>query len=1484
MTTEGDVSKISSLADSPTRSITGGDSDQELTSGPPQSSRMLQRRQSDDADEEEDEDAVEASLPSLPSGSSLQEELEADSDAEEDEDQHNSNNDAKTVASAPVSTVDESTLHLASLLPDSDDASGTDLMNDTMPSMATIRRVRSANKTPKPKVTQSAPAQKAHSSNTSPSQRLLPWGKQSPTSRIAKSSAESSSSSGIESSFSVNESFLAREAGKFMNGWKQVEAAERESRPSPLSQARQSEVKASSPPPMKSQTGSIAGAQEQPDTALGESATRVSPCQPSPFPNSPSTHGTSHETPSRANHSMSATITAWQDEVSQHELQTPSKPRSTYPSPAVGLPSTPGSELGRSPSTPGSEIRGNITNDLSFSTAFVSSPAAQAAQRKSLKDLVGAAPLPSSRKSIPRHVSPPASLASPRPVKEEASSPGPSEGAASYNTAKQSPWVRPNDRAYHHATTPRTESSFRTPGRFTPISSLVKRSSSSLSSQSSPSPHALDDVEAAKRLSAVRIAIEEYISAHDERLGTLSSRAMAHQSEASHLRELLHAELDSKCEILQELTNSRAETQEWRRKVEVLQAEGESERALQSQSDAYLRKLVDKMREQLERRAAANQSVKSEPIDSLERDAAQEAEIQQLRGELDRERQRRSREQKDFEIKLAIAQSEHNASRLSASPRSVPLPASRESSPLHDSPARSSQQILEDAVRRARESVEHDYEIRMYTMQRDNDRTLQALEEELNQLRSHLESETAAQAAEYEQRIKELEEEMIDIRQQQQIQADAASQEARQLADSRLTELQELRNASEKKIADLQQRCGDAETLSQQRADSLVELEASLQSEKERVQRSEDEVQELQSQIESLQSERKEIEEDLTAELGRRHQSWTESLQAVEAERDQALDFVAELEEATRALEEEFEQMNAEGRGDSAALEQAKRALAESESTVQELQEKLRDARKELEQWQTQRQNAQAQQDNGPAVQTEAEELRAQLADAEHQRKTDSAAHSRLREANERLEREIHALRASLKEAEQRLGERLQTVDATQATLEQARSMNADQLDTSELVRELEAELKLVRLDLHQCEADRTALNKQLQQTQVRLETTQMRSEMLEKEVGDRGLSVSKLQRANERLEMDIQNHSIALATKQQELSLLKRKFKLTQQVPKLGLGAPSLPSITANESRSTVDEEQSTEILEKGPAPQRSTRRRTIDPVNARFDANVALQKGGADLRTRGMPLAASRAINGASNARVVTALGKRSSPTEPARVTGTTDTSTLMASESIRSASVASSNTKHSTFNDSTAMDANRRSNSLALSNIDMELVRSSSRVSEDGEEEGDVTATSGASHKMNSSKDMSLEELTRLSRNSRSTLDVDGEDDDKENGSLQATPRATTYQSRQQIRRTDSMASISSVGSNASSAAATTASRRNSATKEHRSLHEIPGMESFLARQARQVPKGPIATTRKASVNGSGGERGAVRSRTASRSPELHRNNRSRAMLPA
>lgn len=131
-----------------------------------------------------------------------------------------------------------------------------------------------------------------------------------------------------------------------------------------------------------------------------------------------------------------------------------------------------------------------------------------------------------------------------------------------------------------------------------------------------------------------------------------------------------------------------------------------------------------------------------------------------------------------------------------------------------------------------------------------------------------------------------------------------------------------------------------------------------------------------------------------------------------------------------------------------------------------------------------------------------------------------------------------------------------------------------------------------------------------LEKVEAKLQAMTTRTTMLEHEVGDRGLQIVKLEKAKDRLEEDNLNYSIALSSKQQELSLLKRNTNRSQRntpASAVSAAAPRLSAFTARTSSvqsrnplreiQAVDEsENSLAPLQSGPTNTKTMRRKTMD------------------------------------------------------------------------------------------------------------------------------------------------------------------------------------------------------------------------------------------------------------------------------------------------
>lgn len=138
-------------------------------------------------------------------------------------------------------------------------------------------------------------------------------------------------------------------------------------------------------------------------------------------------------------------------------------------------------------------------------------------------------------------------------------------------------------------------------------------------------------------------------------------------------------------------------------------------------------------------------------------------------------------------------------------------------------------------------------------------------------------------------------------------------------------------------------------------------------------------------------------------------------------------------------------------------------------------------------------------------------------------------------------------------------------------------------------------------------------MQSRLERVESRLEAMTIRTSMLEHEVGDRGIQLMRLEKAKERLEEDNLNYSIALSSKQQELSLLKRNTNRSQRNTPASiihgkLGSSQRPSIASSrtllssvrrplgETQAGDESASSLAPLQSGPLNVKTMRRKTMD------------------------------------------------------------------------------------------------------------------------------------------------------------------------------------------------------------------------------------------------------------------------------------------------
>lgn len=602
-------------------------------------------------------------------------------------------------------------------------------------------------------------------------------------------------------------------------------------------------------------------------------------------------------------------------------------------------------------------------------------------------------------------------------------------------------------------------------------------------------PASCSSVDADTRLSAVRLALDEYLCAHSVRLSVLSQRLDSSSSEASTLRELLSVELEGKGALLREVAGLKWDLEVARREADRAEELRERERSEGERRDEELRRLVEKMRQQVEKRA---QAASGGDVFTTS------GEMMKLREQLEYEKRMREQERRDFEVRLMLAS---RAGSTSVSPS-----VSRLSASAHAACTRAiTKDDKDEAVRLARQSMERDHEVRVYAMQKEHDQALDVLESQLEQATRQRDDalgqlqdgfETRQQVAELQEQIVALTDELEEMKQQ-----------ARERCQG--SHVTENTIMLRQQVSKLEGRC-------QELQEKARTVQAGL-------------TQEMQQQVDGFHAALEEVEAQ-REELGARS----------EQERSHARDAIDEA----ASLREQLEDLTA-----------GMRTLQEAhQQTITRLQEEARD---------TQNQRADL------ALQLDAvlEEL-------------DNAAHAQ-------------------KIGEAKLAEQDEKIKAWQLSAPPVSAMGAMEAR----VHELSTQLKLTELSL---EASRAQQQSSRQQVSA-----------LQREVGDRGLTVSKLQRANEKLEMEIQNHAIALAGKQQELSLLKRRVRRAG-LQELVSGSILRPTVrdtdkteTGKAGRGRPHESIDTQVLERGPLPSRARGRRTMDvdhPAGSDYGAFLAM------------------------------------------------------------------------------------------------------------------------------------------------------------------------------------------------------------------------------------------------------------------------------------
>ncbi|CAO1616297.1 unnamed protein product [Parajaminaea phylloscopi] len=450
-------------------------------------------------------------------------------------------------------------------------------------------------------------------------------------------------------------------------------------------------------------------------------------------------------------------------------------------------------------------------------------------------------------------------------------------------------------------------------------SSLQRKSSMPSRSPTSgtDSPRAAVDVQT--RLGAVRLALDEYMCAHSVRLSMLSERLDHSSSEASTLRELLSVELEEKSTLLREVASLKWDLEMSRQEMDRTKEMRERERAEGDRRDEELRRLVERMKMQIERRASTAGGIGSHGID----------EIANLREQLDRERRMREQDKRDFEVRLMVAS---RATSMSPAP-------SRLSESPHTSFAKSGQESREDSKQLAIQSLERDHEIRVYAMQTEHDQALDAIADELEAVRTQRDD-----ALHRLQDVTERQEEDADLRGQ----VDALREELqqRQSDDSRTS-------ASSQTTDRLRQRVEDLEVQTDElRRDARAAEEQLTKEMEDRVAHLNDQLDEAQADRNHLQSiadsEREQAREavDYAADLQERHNTLTEEFRAAQAANERTVTALeAELADARASstqnrieldsLRQQVEILTTEQDAVNEALRQAEKS---AQTHMQELQ------------------------------------------------------------------------------------------------------------------------------------------------------------------------------------------------------------------------------------------------------------------------------------------------------------------------------------------------------------------------------------------------------------------------------------------------------------------------------------------------------------------------------------------------------------------
>lgn len=269
--------------------------------------------------------------------------------------------------------------------------------------------------------------------------------------------------------------------------------------------------------------------------------------------------------------------------------------------------------------------------------------------------------------------------------------------------------------------------------------------------------------------------------------------------------------------------------------------------------------------------------------------------------------------------------------------------------------------------------------------------------------------------------------------------------------------------------------------------------------------------------------------------------------------------------------------------------------------------------------------------------------IRTRLQEAKEAEQESRLETARLQEYADRLESDLDKQKEEILEMQQ-----------SYAALQQENENLLSSLAESDLAREKSAEKYIAKKDHDELLDLAEQMQARIDMIQKERTDERKRVTSLEKELSNRGITIANLEKLHERLEEENLNLGIALSSKQQELSLLKRlgTKPLSSQTPRSTIRnrlavrdlvmqsrtpialkkqdiegentAKALPlqDLTTNQTLKSVDDTQENELplLQKGPSHLRATRRKTIDGrplLEDRISQGSIKQPNGNDDRT---------------------------------------------------------------------------------------------------------------------------------------------------------------------------------------------------------------------------------------------------------------------------